>query len=173
MVWLGSYLAILLAEVSLLPHLVGTAVPALSAATLVLGIGLQDFRSGFWFVGLAGLLRDIILPGAVLPHTLFGFILFFAMQSFTALAPWDQPLREIAAVGVGLLFLPVAWMGGSLIAAALFDLPMRTLSGADFASRFALREGIFAAVWFSIVVRYRLRRFERRRMAELTWLSRW
>lgn len=169
--WFSTYIFLVVMEISVLPPFLSTSDLPLAAAVLILGTVSLNFRSGFWFAGLAGLAHDTLLaPGAFVSHTAFAFFIFFAIHFFKTLIQWNEPLDRIGATVVGFLAIPLAWPAGVAVSHIFFKSP---LSGVDFAllsGAMAVRWVIFAgavAAGFAIM---RLRRFRRRRVSQLTYL---
>ena len=169
--FLLTYFFLLFAEVSLLPPWLGTSDLPLTAAVLVLGVVSLNFTSGFWFAGLAGFTHDALLaPGAFVSHTAFAFFIFFAVHFFTTLIQWDEPLNRISAMVVGFLAIPLAWPAGAAIAHIFFKSP---LTGIDFTlltGPLVVRWVVFAGAVAALFAIIQIRKFQRRRVNELTYL---
>lgn len=167
---LTGFAALLFLETALLPHFFGSALPSISPSFLVLGIAVQPLRSGFWFAAMSGLLYEIITPAPSVPATLFAVGIWCAMHAFDALTTWDEPLRRLAMIAVGLLGAPILWLLSSLVGSFVFDVSPHVLITSDIFSRFALREILFVLLWVSVFAWVSVRRFRRRRALELAHL---
>lgn len=148
-VWLALYLAAFLLEGAVLPVFFGARVPALSLTVLLIGVAFQDFWAGFWFASFAGLLRDV-LASAAFPYTVFALLLFGCLQLFLTFVQWDDPLRRLGAILIGLLAAPPVWLASSAVGHLFFHLPLRAITLSDLTSRFAFGEAAFAASWFLV-----------------------
>lgn len=148
LLWIAAYAAVLVLEVSFLPGFFGTGVPALSVAALLLGIAFQDFWPGLWFSGLAGFGRDVLVPGSGGAETMAALLVFFAVRLFLALDFFDMALERMSAVLVGLAMIPVASGIASLLARIAFGASILSFQGRDLLSSTALRESMFAVIWF-------------------------
>ena len=166
--WLGVYLAVLIAEVTVLPQWLGVSAPALHFGVLAIGIASQDFLPGFLFAGLSGIARDALAPPSVAAHALFSLAVFFCMRLFLALSDWDEPMRRIGAVAIGILTAPPAWLIASAIAALVFGAASPAPGIADLWTTTALRETLFAAIWFLAFSWLAFRRGRHTRESELT-----
>lgn len=147
--WIGVYLAALLLEIAFLPSFFGTAVPAFHLAPLILGMAFQGFWAGLWFSGLAGLSRDVLIPGTAGTEVMTVLLVFLAVRLFLALNLIDRPFERIGAVAVGLAAVPAV----SRLAIALargFGAVVPSFHGAAFLNATALRELAFSVAWFLI-----------------------
>ncbi len=167
---ISCYGGLFLLEVAILPRLTGSAAPTLTLAGLVVGLALLDFRSGFWFAGLTGLLHDTVLAGST-SYTIFALTLLFAMRGFRALTQWDVPLADIAAMAFGLLMTPLAWVGASIAAGIFFAVPERVIAVGDLAHRTVVKEILFSFLWFPALSWLLIRRSRWQRAREVLRLS--
>lgn len=168
--WLAIFISVLFLEVSFLPSFFGSAVPSLTTAVLIVGIALADFRTGFWFGGLAGIMRDILAPSTLAGHTILFLGLFFAMRFFLILTQWEEPLRRIGAVFFGLLVWPLVWILSAWVGRWFFGTSLPFLEWRDLASWPAALEITFAVVWFSVFSWLAIKSAARRRILRLTRL---
>lgn len=167
-VWLVAYLAVLIAEIAVLPQWLGSSTPAAHFGVFVIGIAFQEFFPGFLFASISGIMRDALAPPFVATHTLFALAVFFSMRLFFALSDWDEPMRRIGAVAIGILATPPAWLIASAIGRAIFGAASPALDIAGLWTTAALRETLFIAAWFSVFSWLAFRRVRHTRESELT-----
>lgn len=161
--WIGAYMVTLVLEVSFLPGFFGTGVPALHMAVLLLGIAFQDFWPGLWFSGLAGFSRDVLVPGSGGAETMTALLVFFAMRLFLAFDLFAMPFERMGAVLAGLFMVPVGSSIASHLARTAFGASIPSFQGRDLLSSVALRESMFAIVWFLAAAWLTARFYGRRR----------
>lgn len=147
--WLILYVLAMLFEIFIFPFFFGTSVPSLTTIVSLMGIVFQEFVPGFWFAGLSGVMRDILSPQAAAWHTIFSLSIFFAVRFFMAVTQWEEPLGRISAVAAGLLAIFPVWFFSSAAGRFFFGIEGPRIAWGDFASGFAIRGMIFAALWFS------------------------
>lgn len=164
--WTAGYLTALFLEVAFLPRFFGTAVPSLHLMPLILGIVFQGFWPGLWFSGLAGLSRDVLIPGTAGTEVMAALLVFLAVRLFLALNLLDTPLERIGAIAVGLGTIPAA----SRLAIALvrgFGAAVPSFHGSALLGGTALRELAFATAWFLVAAWLITRSVERQRREAL------
>ncbi|GEM_PF-2398602 len=149
--WTVLFVLALLVEVAVLPDRVGSFATAISFAVLIMGIAWQDFRGGFFFVGLAGIFRDSIAPADTVSHTLFFVIVFLLMWFFIALFGWDEPARWIGAIVSAFALLPLSWNLSSLIMRALFHVSPPLFYLSDIYSRWFLVNSMVTSLWLLLL----------------------
>ena len=161
--WFVGYAAALLAEIFVLPSFLGSSVPAVASAVLILGIAFQEFMPGFWFAGASGVIRDLVRPAGAVPHTVVFLVVFLAMRAVMGSRRWDEPVRRASTVAAGLASLPLAIIGSSSVGAVFFDISWGRLGWADLVSLPAADELLFAITWFSVFSWLMIRWVARRR----------
>jgi hypothetical protein len=169
--WITLFVLALLGEVAVLPNMVGQFVPVISFAVLVVGIAWQEFWSGLFFVGLAGILRDSISPVDTVSHTLFFVIVFLLMRLFIALSAWDEPARRIGAIVGTFVLLPLSWNMSSLIMRALFHVSPPLFYLSDIHSRWFLVNSIVTSLWLLLLSWSMVRRQRKYRLAIASRIS--
>ncbi|MBI4132907.1 MAG: hypothetical protein HY473_02375 [Candidatus Sungbacteria bacterium] len=161
--WFIGYAAALLVEVFVLPSFLGSSVPAVASAVLILGIAFQEFMPGFWLAAASGVMRDLVRPAGVVPHAAVFLVVFLAMRAVMRSRRWDEPVRRASAVAAGLVSLPLALVGSNWAGAAFFDIRWGWLGWTDLVSRPAAGELLFALAWFSVFSWLMLRWVARKR----------
>lgn len=166
-VWVGGYVAGMLLDTVFLPVFFNAGGFFFELPVLLFGVLLQPAWFSFLYVMGAGILRDIVAPPLVPSYTLFFLFLFLVVRGFSAFAPWDEPLRRIASVAVGLLSTPFVWAASALVTRILFH----PANPAGFAPRiapsFAAGEVLFVGLWFCIFSWLAVKRFRKTRADEL------
>lgn len=160
--WLAVYVLTFAAEISFLPSFFHSVVP-LSFSVLILGIALQEFEPGFWFAGLAGFSHDLVAPHAAGSHTVFFLAVFFSVHAFASVTQWEEPLRKISKVVVGLITAPVLWMLSTASVRIFFTSAVPTVRWADMPRMLTRGDYLFVSAWVILFAYVSLRRFQHER----------
>lgn len=168
-VWFGGFVLGLILEASLLPVWIGGATPPIASAVFLAAVSGLAFWPGLFFAGFAGFTRDLLLPGTGAVGSVSSFAVFFAVQAFGALTQWEEPLKRIGALLVGLLAVIPGWLFGILAGRIFFATPLPAPAFGDLGSQPAVLAAAFHILWISIyswfliraAQRFSLRRLER------------
>ncbi|RJQ37795.1 hypothetical protein C4552_00150 [Candidatus Parcubacteria bacterium] len=106
--WLLGYIATLGIEIAVLPAEGILAVLPLAHLLLVTAIAFERTGRAFWIAACAGIIRDSIALGASGSHAIVFLAQVAIIAGVRALADWDEPLRTIMALAIGLAATPLA-----------------------------------------------------------------
>ena len=166
--WLIVFTAAFVLETAALPQVLNGFTPSLTLAVLLLGVAFQPFWSGFAFAAFAGLLLDIASGGGI--HTFIALGTFLAVRTFSLLMQWEEPLGRIGAVAIGLILQPPLRFIGAEFADLAFGVTVPGVRLSDAFGIVAVRETMFALLWFASFAWFEIRRARRHRGQRLRHL---
>lgn len=161
LVFLASFVAWLIIEIAALPVLLGVPAPPISGVLVATGILMLSPGAGLAFACFAGMLLDIMSPAVAPSGVAAALTIFFAVAAFRSFVAWDEPLKKIGALLVGLASLPLGGAVGALVSRVVFGLPVPLPKLSDLTSRPALTMLFVSALWLGAFAWYAVRRFDR------------